>query len=123
MICSTVFFILIVFYKAEFNNTFSLNWNSSNVLESQNFKKVENKRKKRRDRMSGRVVERSVGRAVGRTRGSVWVCVSTTRGGVVWWWCDDDEGHWSFVGATRRRFFLFFICVRVATRRVATNAR
>ena len=45
MICSTVFFILIVFYKGEFNNTFSLNWNSSNVLESQNFKKVENKRK------------------------------------------------------------------------------
>ena len=40
MICSTVFFILIVFYKGEFNNTFSLNWNSSNVLESQNFKKI-----------------------------------------------------------------------------------
>ena len=41
---------------------------------------------------------------------------------------DDDEGHRSFVGATRRRFFFscFFclcVCVRVATRRVATTAR
>ncbi len=41
---ATIFFIIIVFFKGDFNNTFSLDWNSSKTMKNQNFKLVENNR-------------------------------------------------------------------------------
>ena len=42
MLSSVLFFIFVVFFKGEFNNTFSVHWNSSKVLNTQNYKILEN---------------------------------------------------------------------------------